>query len=355
MRNIALAVRVSKDIRYTLAIMLAQLLLFITAPCASIHAEPLKIGFIAPLTGTGSRMGESLREVLQMAHLKNITPVFQDDRCEAKAALSAYNQLRGQGIRVFYMACSGSILAVAPLAKRNGDLILTTYAGSARIRETGDEVIRFNPDALSVAEAVARLVSPELRPTTILYEEQDYAQSLTDRLYELLGSGIRERISYRPEAASFAAEILRLKQNRSKSVILIPVNESAADRIIRGMAEAKIAIPLIGEVNVCDYPYRPSDFGLHGTCVSARFDGAAFEGFTSEYKALFKHPPAYPFYVAIALDLLKQLDTLAATTLDPLALKNELLKGFSGSFARYALSSDGEVLQGEDYLRVERY
>jgi ABC-type branched-subunit amino acid transport system substrate-binding protein len=286
-----------------------RLLILVLAPIFSVYAEPLKVGFIIPLTGAAARMGESFTGVVEFANLKNITPIFQDDRCEGKTALSAYNQLRNQGVRIFYLACSGSILAVAPLAKRHRDLILTASAGSSKIRETGDEVLRFNPDALSVADALARLLTPELKPTTILYEEQDYAQSLTDRLAELLGADIQEQIPYRPDATSFSSEVIKIKQKGSTSIVLIPVSESAAERILRALSAAKLSTPVIGEVNLCDYPFHPSDFGLHGACVSARFEGAAFKAFIHEYTSRFGRPPAYPFYDAIGLDLLRNLDT----------------------------------------------
>jgi hypothetical protein len=332
-----------------------RLLILLLAPVFSVCAEPLKVGFILPLTGAAARMGESFSGVVQFANLKNINPIFQDDRCEGKTALSAYNQLRNQGVRIFYMACSGSILAVSPLAKRHGDLILTTSAGSSKIRETGDEVLRFNPDAVSVADALARLLTPELKPTTILYEEQDYAQSLTDRLGELLGADIQERIPYRPDATSFSSEVIKIKQTGSKSIILIPVGESAADRILRGLSAVRVGLPVLGEVNLCDYPFHPSDFGLHGACVSARFEGAAFKTFIDNYTSQFGRPPAYPFYDAIGLDLLRHLDTIAVTRKEPSLVKNKLLEGFSGRFAQYALTKQGEVQKGGEYLTTVRY
>ncbi|MCB0336388.1 MAG: hypothetical protein KDD62_08780, partial [Bdellovibrionales bacterium] len=78
-----------------------------------------------PLTGSGALIGKSIQGVTKLAQLNSIEPVFEDDQCVGKHAVSAYLKLRQQDIRVFYMACSGSILAIAPLAKKNGDLILT--------------------------------------------------------------------------------------------------------------------------------------------------------------------------------------------------------------------------------------
>jgi branched-chain amino acid transport system substrate-binding protein len=333
----------------------AQILLIILIPIVSASAESLRLGVIVPLSGPASLMGESLTGVVKLANLTKVSPEWEDDRCEAKTALSAYHKLRGGGVRIFYIACSGSILAVAPHAKRNGDLILTSYAGSAKIRETGAEVLRFNPDAISVAERLSRALDDNLKPTIVMHEEQDYAQSLTDQLQALLGNSIVEKLSYRADAQSFASEVIRIKKRGANSVVLVPVSDGTAQRILRTFASGGITTSIVGDVNLCDFPFRPSDFGLHGICVSARFSGEAFDTFVRNFKALVGRVPAYPFYDAIALDLLNQLDTIAANHQEPDSVRATLLKGFSGRFATYSLTKDGEVQNGSDYLTIVRY
>lgn len=335
---------------------LAKIILVVfLIPFVQLYAEPLKLGVIVPLSGTASLMGTSLNGIVKLANLRNVSAEFEDDRCEAKIALSAYHKLRRSGIKVFYMACSGGILAVAPYAKRNGDLIITSYAGSARIRETGAEVLRFNPDAISVADKLARSLSEDLKPAIVMFEEQDYAQSLADRLQDSLGKSIIERLSYRADAESFASEVVRIRQKKSKSVILVPVSDGAAQRVLRAFSSGGVTASIVGDVNLCDYPFRPSDYGLHGICVSARFSGKAFDAFMRDYKAQVGREPSYPFYDAIALDLLRQLDAIAATQQQSSAIRAKLLEGFSGEFAQYSLTKDGEVQNGSDYLTVVRY
>ncbi|MBN8549375.1 MAG: ABC transporter substrate-binding protein [Deltaproteobacteria bacterium] len=329
---------------------IAGFVLLLCLGIPSLHAEPLKVGFIVPLTASSSLMGESLVGVVKLAELQNVSVQFEDDRCEGKNALSAYFKLRSQGVHVFYLACSGSILAVAPHAKQNGDLILTTYAGSSRIRETGDEVIRLNPDAVSVAEGLVPLLAPNMLPTVVLYEEQEYADSLARRLAELLGTKMAEMISYRPDASSFSAEILKIKQKKPKSIVLIPVSDSAARVIFRQLAQHGIEVPIIGEVNFCDYPFKPSEHGLHGRCVSAKFQGQAYDDFLSRYASIVGHAPAYPFYDAMALDLLLELDRAAVQDASVAKIKSTLLAGFQGKFARYQLSPSGEAQNAGEYL-----
>ncbi|MBX7144573.1 MAG: ABC transporter substrate-binding protein [Oligoflexia bacterium] len=325
-------------------------LIVVVLTSAAAYAESKKIGLILPLSGPAELMGSSLRGVAELAHLKRLTPVFEDDRCEGKTAISSYLKLKNEGVRIFYIACSGSILAVAPIAKRNGDLILTTYAGSARIRETGDEVIRLNPDAISVAQGVVHMLGKDLLPVAILYEEQEYASSFADRVAELLKDAAVEKVSYRAGEVSYSAELLRIRKKQPRSIIFAPVADGSAKLILKALSQNGINIPLIGEVNLCDFPFKPSDFGLHGRCVSARFDGEAYRQFLADYTNLLGHAPSFPFYDALALDLLQFLDREIDGATDVTALKLKILAGFSGKFAQYSLSPQGEPTSSDGYL-----
>lgn len=328
-------------------------LLFLLQPNA--FAESAKLGFVVPLTGSASLMGSSLRGVSKLANPGSFVSVFEDDKCEGKSALSAYLKLKNDGVRVFYMACSGSILAVAPLAKRNGDLIFTSYAGSSRIRATGDEVIRLNPDAISVADGVARLIDDAHRPTAILYEEQEYASSFADRLEQLLGANVATKVSYRPDATSFRSEILRIRQKMPKSIVLAPVGDGAARVILKELSQNGVKVPIIGEVNLCDFPFKPKEFGLHGRCVAARFNGEEFTRFMSDYSKALGYDSAYPFYDAMAFDLIKYLDRRELMKEDVVTIKQSVLAGFKGSFAEYHLTTAGEPLDSSSYLVVNEY
>lgn len=333
--------------------------LFLLLPLSKIEAQSqghkTKLGMIIPLSGSGALMGESLQRVTKFIPFKHIEPVFEDDGCDGKTAISAYLKLRTQGVNIFYVACSGSILAIAPLAKKNGDLILTTYAGSIRIRESGDEVIRLNPDGISVAEAMIPLITKDLQPTIILHEEQEYASSLAEKFTTILARSVIEKIPYQSDSTSFAAEILRIKAKNPKSIVLIPVGDTAARLILQQLAQNGIKIPVIGEVNLCDYPFKLTDFKLNGKCVAAMLKGSEYDKFISDYTSQSGHAPAYPFYDAMAYDLFSHMDHLAEDNLTVSKIKNELLSGFKGKFATYKFTANGEIKDVSDYLVIREY
>lgn len=316
-----------------------------------------RLGMIVPLTGPGALMGKSLTGVAKLAETKRLKIVFEDDTCNGKDALSAYRKLRSSGVRVFYMACSGSILAVAPLAKKNGDLILSTYSASTRVRQLGNEVIRLNPDAQAVAGLVPSLLKKDWRPTAVLYEEQEYASSLADYLKALLGSEIALTVGYPADASSLRAELLKIKSSPAKSITFIPVADGTAKVALKEMAELHVGLPVVGEVNLCDYPFSPSDFDLQGACVSAKLSGKEYEEFLRDYEKTVGYPPAYPLYDAMALDLLSFLDKQEILNDKELvaSITSRLLSGFEGRFATYEFTPEGESTSTSKYLQVVQF
>lgn len=322
-------------------------------------AAALKVGVIVPLTGGAASMGEGLERAITLAPHSNLELIFEDDQCDAKKALAAYHALKTKGVRVFLLACSGSVLAIAPHAKRDSNLILTGYSGSIKVRDTGAEVIRFNPDGLSLGDAIIQyLQAPERhkwRRIGLLFEEQDYAQSLAAYLNKNLSTRIVHSQSYLPNQPNFTAELLKFSSKNLDAIIFIPVSVPAARSIYQNMAEIHFKVPLIGDVNSCDYDFSPSDFGLTGVCFSAAFSNPGYQQFLGRFRERYANStPTYPFYDAISYDIIAVLDTLAPQLrgANPAAeLTARILAGVSAPVSEYQFTPDGEVQGGLKYLQ----
>ncbi|MCB0334985.1 MAG: amino acid ABC transporter substrate-binding protein, partial [Bdellovibrionales bacterium] len=193
-------------------------------------------------------------------------------------------------------------------------------------------------------------------PIAVLYEEQDYALSLAEKLQEILGKEVFKLISYQSDATSIRPQILQARGLKVKGIVLVPVSDATARIALKEMAELKIGVPIFGEVNLCDYPFKPSDYGLSGFCLSAQFEGMEFDNFLKRYTKEVGYPPAYPFYDAMALDLLRYMDKIdRSNKSDVETLRKNILSGFEGSFAYYAFAPSGEVRNSEKYLKKVSY
>ncbi len=322
-----------------------------------VNAQKIMIGVIAPLNGPAASMGEAIRNSVNLVKAGNVTFEFEDDQCDAKKAIAAYQAMKLKGTRIFYVACSGSVLSLAPMVKENNDLIITAYAGSTEIRKTGKEVIRFNPDGMSVIGVMTDyLASAPFAKYGILYEKQDYAQSVVDGLKGKLDKNIVAEEGYLSADTSFKTQIAKLKASGADAIIFVPVSDVAAKIIYGEMRDLKMDKPIVGEVNACDYAFKPSDYGLKGVCWRAGIDTEGYKAFAAAFKAKYGSDPAYPLYDSFTYDSMGIVDRLLAgkTPLDDAAVRSiedEIVKGQKGNVTDFSFDADGEVLANQ-YLKL---
>ena len=281
--------------------------------------EILKIGVIGPLTGPAGTIGEEVADTIRLASSTSSQVIFEDDQCDTKKAVSSYLKLTQQNTHIFYVSCSGSVLALAPLAKTDGNLIVTAYAGSSEIRKTGDEVIRFIPDALSVADAMAtyasRLPVNSNSKIGLLYEAQDYSKSVAMALQDKLGSKIMSQETYIATDTTFRTQLTKLKSQGIDALLYVPPSDISEQPVYKEMNVLNFKPLIIGDVNVCEYTPAPKDLGLKSVCFDAGFtnETQAYKDFLASYKAQYGKDSAAPFYDAITYDVFKLIDSYVKT------------------------------------------
>jgi branched-chain amino acid transport system substrate-binding protein len=313
--------------------------------------ELTKIGVIMPLSGVAASMGEGIKRTIDLVELDNSTVLYEDDQCDTKKAVSAYNILKAKGVRYFYVPCSGSVLALAPLAKQDNNLIITAYSGSAEIRKTGLEVIRFNPDALSVTEVINSYISENSdKKFAIFYELQDYAKSVSDIIQQSFPDRIVMNEGYSSNDGTFKTSITKIKSSGVDEIIWVPVADKAAQIILSEMQTLNIKQKIVGEVNLCDYPFSPKDFNLHGTCWKATSNSNSFNQFLNVFKTKYGVDSQYQLFDAMTYDSIKILDSLVGKNSEVPVVTKSIIEGVQGQVFSYKFDQDGEVKNVEDYL-----
>lgn len=121
----------SKIIKILIA--LAVVIIIISSFRQSKSDNSLKIGVIAPLTGIVADYGEEIRKGVQdVASSTKVTFIFEDDKCEAKDAVTAFKKLTELD-KVNYIigpACGSPQEAVIPLIKDKGVITIVPSAAS---------------------------------------------------------------------------------------------------------------------------------------------------------------------------------------------------------------------------------
>lgn len=331
----------------------------------STSKEKIKVGIIIPVSGQVADIGEEIANTINYTGTKvsNIEFVIEDDQCLPKNAISAYNKLKQEGVKIFSVACSGSTLALAPLAKEDGNLILTAYSGSIDVRETGDEVIRFVPDGLQIANKMTDLIkkNPDWK-VGILYAQQDYASSVAKELEDKVSDQITISQGYSLDETTFKTHLLKYKDSDVNILAIIPLpDDKTAQIIYKEIQDLNISLPVLGEANMCDMATQPSDYGLHGTCLKAELDTPGYHAFIEEFEEVtggaVQH---YPFFNSILYDIFAKLDLIIQkeniSNIDNKTISNikkDFLKGFEGEVANYKFTPTGEVKDADYFIEVE--
>lgn len=320
--------------------------------------QSIKIGVINPMTGPAGSIGEEVANSLKLASSSSVTLLFEDDQCDAKKAISAYMKLKEEGVHIFYLSCSGSVMAVAPLVKEDGNLIVTAYAGSSEIRKTGDEVIRFIPDALSIAGAMADYVLklPATSTIGLLSEVKDYSKSVALTLTDKLGKRIAISEQYSADDTSYRTQISKLKAAHVDTLLYVPTSDKAEQLVFSEMKTLGYRPNIVGDVNTCEYPLSPKDFGIQAVCFDAGFqhETDAYKQFLASYKTSYGKDPVSPFYDSITYDIVKLIERFskAGTHVNLVSeLKSYFLAGVEGQMSNYSFSANGEVLP-DQYLKM---
>ena len=126
----------SKTLKIIITVIVVALIIWIIATKGEKPAnQPLRVGVISVLSGPFADYGEEVRKgvLSEASSTPDVEFVFEDDKCEPKDAVSAFNKLvQFEKIQVIICPVCGSPQeAVIPLIKETGAIVLVPSAASS--------------------------------------------------------------------------------------------------------------------------------------------------------------------------------------------------------------------------------
>jgi branched-chain amino acid transport system substrate-binding protein len=157
---------------------------------SSSSSNTIKIGGLYPLTGGLASYGEPAHNMADVAvadinaaggiNGKQLELVSQDDQCDPKAALSAFQQMTSSGLKVFsIVACSGTVSSIAPTLQPNSAVMIGTVTSANSL--TGISPYFFRNWASDGQEAqllADRAIAQKYKSIGVIYENTAYAKGL---------------------------------------------------------------------------------------------------------------------------------------------------------------------------------
>lgn len=163
--------------------------------------EPIKVGFIGPLTGEAAAYGVDPLAGVQLKvdevnaaggiHGRMLQLIAEDGKCSGADAASAAQKL----VHVDKVAvilggqCSGETLAASPIVEAASVVMMSSISSSPDVTNAGDFVFRNYPsDALKTKAMAAYFAGRGFTKIAIISENTDFAQGFRNALIQDVGA-----------------------------------------------------------------------------------------------------------------------------------------------------------------------
>lgn len=174
------------------------LLAFFFSPCPLVAES--KVGVILPLTGDFARYGEKVQKVFLAKKAKEVSLVFEDEACNAKNALTAYQKLsKVDDIRLFLgPGCGTPQTVIAPLLATGKQLALLGTSASQTVFEASKGRMYSTQYSIEQESEYNAKVAFELgaRKAVIIFFDNDFSRAHEKAFRENFQGKVLETLSY---------------------------------------------------------------------------------------------------------------------------------------------------------------
>lgn len=329
--------------------------LLLSLPFVGFCEAKIKIGVSLPLSGGSASEGVDLRSLLIFGN-KHVAHdayelVFEDDQCSDRQAVSiAHKFIDIDHVKyVLGYACSGAVLAAAPLYEKSKILTIALATGAPEISQAGDYIFRTIPSLNVAAEHLFKNAAARFKKVGILSEETAYCQGLAKAFVSQSTAGAFRIYSenYLPETNDFRTLFAKLRQKGVEALFLNPQSENGMILMYQQLLDAKWNIPIYAAY----YPGFSTFLGKYGkkadgiVFADLPFVASSLDDKGKELYELYKKengtPKSSEFYFITALAALKALHAATMSGTDEHAYLYS--HTFEGLFGRFGFDANGEV------------
>ena len=286
--------------------------------------QPVKIGFIGPLTGDASAYGIPSKEGVELAveEINNeggingrlLEVIYEDGLCNGKDASNAANKLINMDkVSVIIGGlCSAETLAAAPIAENAKVILLSTASSSPDITNAGDYIFRVWPsDAFQGVKMADHIYNTEgLKTTGVLYTNSDYNIGLKNvfaESFKSLGGQVIVDQTYEQDAKDFRTQLLKIKNANPEAIFMVPYAEGGI--ILKQIKELGLSSRLfgaeaLGSQHIIDEAGNAAEGVIYTTPKFDEEDPNS-KVFLERFRTKFGREPNLPVFVACGYDAMK--------------------------------------------------
>jgi branched-chain amino acid transport system substrate-binding protein len=347
--------------------------------------EPVVIGAIVSATGANSALGEQERNVLEMMQEvinskggvlgRPVKIVVEDDKTDAKEAVTAANRLLDQEKVVALIAATGSAstLAVKEItAQKSIPQIAMAAANDITDKPPMDWIWRTpHKDALAVSRALDYVVNVlKVKKVAILHDENAFGSSgkaEIEKQAPTLGLQVVAVESYKTADTDLTAQLTKIRGAGPEVLIVWGTNPGPA-LAAKNMKQLGMNIPYVGSHGIANKKFielageaaEGVVFPAGRLLVPSSITDPAQKAVTDEFIALYQAkygaaPNTFAGYAFEAVTILVDAISRAGST-EPTAIQSALnsTKNLPGPDGYYNYSpTDHDGLKAEDMIMVK--
>jgi len=281
--------------------------------------EILNIGFIGPLTGNLASLGVDMRNAVLLFLDEN--PVFagrkvelvaEDDMCDPSKAVTAANKLiSSDKVQVILLhSCSGSYLAVAPIANANKVVIFSSVSTSPEITLAGGDFgFRNAPSDELASTVLIDYISTKYKKIAILSENTDFAQAYRQKIIDkskVKGLEVVFDEVFNPDTTDFKTSLTKMKESEPEVFLNFANGGVTGGLITKQKYELAINVPEIGTDIMTSKEYldtaKEASNGEIIAMTSADESKVSVQDFLNKFKVKFGQESTAKAYAVLAYD-----------------------------------------------------
>lgn len=347
------------NLKIVLVVVISILVLLAVASFSQPKEEVL-IGYFGPLTGpVANTTGESVFEAIKMANAKMsdvpIRIIFEDDGCvPAKAVTAAQKLINVDKVDILISGvCSGSTMAVAPLAEEKGIVLISPVAATPALTTAGDYVFRLSASSVAAGEAASDLmVKKGFNRAVVLYENAEYTVGWKDALvgaFKNKGGLILAEESFPPNGIDVRSQLTKLKRSGVEILIVAANSPATAINVIKQAEELGVEFPIVGNEYFSFPDVYKNSHSIEVFATEYKYDlkSPQMSAFLDTYKETYQRNVKQTIYGALAYDVYSVLHDgiKECRVFSSDCLRDYLygVKNYSGASGLFSVDKNGDT------------
>jgi len=331
-----------------------------------VSTEPIKIGFIGPLTGDAAAYGEPRRNIIQLAveeinkakgiNGRMLEVIYEDGKCNGKDAANAMQKLVNvDKVKVVIGGfCSSESLAAVPIATQNKVFLISDGSSSPDLTAISKYFVRNYPSDATQGSVLAEVAynKKNWRKVAFIQEQLDYPlgiyKAFTNNFEQLGGRVFKEE--FPTNSTDFRSQLTKLRAENPDAVFIDTQTPAAAERILRQMKDLNWKPNLLISDTVSgDLATVEKNVALLEGTLAAEFgidpNNAKFKAMVEAYKNKYGNEPPYQSYAQTEYDAVYMIrDAIAEVGYDTDKIADwfRTVKDWSGASGLITIGDDGD-------------